>query len=93
MKQHKRLPLALLLVFALCIQTLSFTSAAAALADPEPVFSASDMTFSSGTDAVALPQSAVTQLSGGERYNHRGLHPHGDVHGQLPVQLEQQQRD
>ena len=64
MKQHKRLPLALLLVFALCIQTLSFTSAAAALADPEPVFSASDMTFSSGTDAVALPQSAVTQLSG-----------------------------
>ena len=32
MKQHKRLPLALLLVFALCIQTLSFTSAAAALA-------------------------------------------------------------
>lgn len=64
MKQHKRLPLALLLVFALCIQILSFTSAAAALADPEPVFSASDMTFSSGTDAVALPQSAVTQLSG-----------------------------
>ena len=64
MKQHKRLPLALFLVFALCIQTLSFTSAAAALADPEPVFSASDMTFSSGTDAVALPQSAVTQLSG-----------------------------
>lgn len=55
MKQHKRLPLALFLVFALCIQTLSFTSAAAALADPEPVFSASDMTFSSGTDAVALP--------------------------------------
>ena len=64
MKQHKRLPLALFLVFALCIQTLSFTSTAAALADPEPVFSASDMTFSSGTDAVALPQSAVTQLSG-----------------------------
>ena len=64
MKQHKRLPLALLLVFALCIQILSFTSAAAALADPEPVFSASDMTVSSGTDAVALPQSAVTQLSG-----------------------------
>ena len=93
MKQHKRLPLALLLVFALCIQTLSFTSAAAALADPEPVFSASDMTFSSGTDAVALPQSAVTQLWVVERYNHRGLHPHGDVHGQLPVQLEQQQRD
>ena len=28
-----------------------------------------------------------------ERHNHRGLHPHGDVHGQLPVQLEQQQRD
>ena len=51
-------------MFALCIQILSFTSAAAALADPEPVFSASDMTFSSGTDAVALPQSAVTQLSG-----------------------------
>ena len=48
MKQHKRLPLALLLVFALCIQILSFTSAAAALADPEPVFSASDMTLSSG---------------------------------------------
>ena len=24
--------------------------------------------------------------------NHRGLHPYGDVHGQLPVQLEQQQR-
>ena len=93
MKQHKRLPLALFLVFALCIQTLSFTSAAAALADPEPVFSASDMTFSSGTDAVALPQSAVTQLWVVERHNHRGLHPHGDVHGQLPVQLEQQQRD
>ena len=90
MKQHKRLPLALFLVFALCIQTLSFTSAAAALADPEPVFSASDMTFSSGTDAVALPQSAVTQLSG---LSSGGLHPHGDVHGQLPVQLEQQQRD
>lgn len=94
MKQHKRLPLALLLVFALCIQTLSFTSAAAALADPEPVFSASDMTFSSGTDAVALPpERCHATLWVVERYNHRGLHPHGDVHGQLPVQLEQQQRD
>ena len=93
MKQHKRLPLALFLVFALCIQTLSFTSAAAALADPEPVFSASDMTFSSGTDAVSPPERCHATLWVVERHNHRGLHPHGDVHGQLPVQLEQQQRD
>lgn len=67
MKQHKRLPLALLLVFALCIQILSFTSAAAALADPEPVFSASDMTFSSGTDAVALSPRALSRNSLGCR--------------------------
>lgn len=94
MKQHKRLPLALLLVFALCIQTLSFTSAAAALADPEPVFSASDMTFSSGHGCRrSPPERCHATLWVVERHNHRGLHPHGDVHGQLPVQLEQQQRD
>lgn len=57
MKQHKRLPLALLLVFALCIQILSFTSAAAALADPEPVFSASDMTFSSARMPSLSPRA------------------------------------
>ncbi len=93
MKQHKRLPLALLLVFALFIQTLSFTSAAAALADPEPVFSASDMTFSSGTDAVALPRALSRNPLGCRAAQSSWTSPHGDVHGQLPVQLEQQQRD
>ena len=94
MKQHKRLPLALLLVFALCIQTLSFTSAAAALADPEPVFSASDMTFFQWHGCRrSPPERCHATLWVVERHNHRGLHPHGDVHGQLPVQLEQQQRD
>lgn len=94
MKQHKRLPLALFLVFALCIQTLSFTSAAAALADPEPVFSASDMTFSSGTGCRrSPPERCHATLWVVERHNHRGLHPHGDHLRQLPVQAEQQQRD
>lgn len=93
MKQHKRLPLALFLVFALCIQTLSFTSAAAALADPEPVFSASDMTFQWHGCRRSPPERCHATLWVVERHNHRGLHPHGDVHGQLPVQLEQQQRD
>ena len=89
MKQHKRLPLALLLVFALCIQTLSFTSAAAALA----VLGQRYDVFQWHGCRRSPPERCHATLWVVERHNHRGLYPHGDVHGQLPVQLEQQQRD
>lgn len=50
-----------LLVFAICITHVP--SAASAEITTEPIFQASNMSFSSGTDGVAIPSATVSQLA------------------------------
>lgn len=59
MKLHTKRILPVALAFALCLQLCAVASASTA----EPVYTAGNMSFSTGMDAVEIPASAVSQLS------------------------------
>ena len=59
MQLYKRRVLSVALALALCLQLCAVASASAV----EPIYTANNMTFSTGTDAVEIPASAVSQLA------------------------------